>query len=884
MATTANGAPEHDQILADTELLMTIAAAVAEAEDLEGILATALDHLSGVIAFTGGSIMLLEGDDLVIHAARGPFADVALGQRLARNSSPSWAVVEAGTALLSNDLRTMPWRPASTSRSYLAVPLRWRGRIFGLLEVDSTQANAFDAAHQALLQQVALVLSGPIELARQLHSLRLEVGERRRAEQRLAAQYTVTRILAEAPTFDAAAPRILQAVADHLGWEVGAVWCVDHQTNELCCTLTWQAPSTTASEFQAVSHQLRFPRGVGLPGRAWARGAPMWVADVLQEDNFPRHMVAARAGLHSAFAFPIRGRHDIFGVLEFFSHTIQPPDEDLLQTTTAIGVQIGQFIERRRAEKALQFQAQLLDVVEQAVIATDIDGMITYWNRFAEVLYGWSAAEVMDHNIMDIIPAKQVAEHAAEIMAHLRAGESWSGEFLVRHRDGSVFPAMITNSPIRDDHGGVISMVGISRDITVRKRMEEAQRFLMEASALLTASLDYQTTLQHVAQLAVPYLADWCTVDILEEDTQIHRLVVAHEDPVKVEWAHEIQRRYPPDPNAPYGVPQVLRTGQAELYSEVSDALLQAVARDAEHLEILRKLGLTSAMIVPLVARGRTLGAISFVSAESGRRYGPADLALAEDLAHRAALAIDNARLYREAQAAIQARDEFLSIASHELKTPLTALLGHAQVLQRRAMREPTISGRSQRGLATIVEQTLRLNKQITTLLDLSRIQLGQFRIERQPMDLCALVHQVVADLEPTLEHHTVHLTCTAESLIVHGDEACLEQVLQNLIQNAIKYSPQGGSIMIQVERRGAEAWIAVSDEGIGIPEAAQPHLFQRFYRASNAAPHAIKGMGIGLYLVNEIVTRHGGAVEVSSTEGKGSTFTVRLPLPAGTY
>jgi signal transduction histidine kinase len=253
-------------------------------------------------------------------------------------------------------------------------------------------------------------------------------------------------------------------------------------------------------------------------------------------------------------------------------------------------------------------------------------------------------------------------------------------------------------------------------------------------------------------------------------------------------------------------------------------------------------------------------------------------------------VAIDNARLYREAQAAVQLRDQFLSVASHELKNPLTALLGNAQLLQRRAGREGQLNERNQRAIGVIVEQSGRLNKMIAALLDISRIEHGRLSIEHNPVDVDALVRRVVDEIQPTLDRHTVICELSCESLIVSGDELRLEQVLQNLIGNAIKYSPNGGPVVVRVARRSAVAspqpeqlaeqvCISVSDQGIGIPAEALPRLFGRFYRAPNADTDHISGMGIGLYVVNEIVALHGGGVEVESNIGVGSTFTVCLPL-----
>lgn len=406
----------------------------------------------------------------------------------------------------------------------------------------------------------------------------------------------------------------------------------------------------------------------------------------------------------------------------------------------------------------------------------------------------------------------------------------------------------------------------------------EEQRFLAEASRLLVSSLDYTTTLTNLTQLAVPTLADYCIVDIVSNDGSIERLAVAHCDPARQALLYDLQRRYPQAEDVQAGYRKVIRTGESEIIRDVSDAFLALFARDPQHLALLRTIGLRSTICVPLTARGRVLGALSLWSSESNRVYGLTDLALAEDVGHRAAVAIDNARLYHEAQDAVRVRDQFLSIASHELKTPLTALLGNAQLLQRRAIREGSFSARDQRALHVIADQAVRLNKMIAALLDISRIEMGQLSIERVPMDLSALARRVVAEMQPTLERHTIDYADAGAPLWVEGDELRLEQVLHNLIGNAVKYSPAGGTVTVRVEQRDSRVCAVIQDQGIGIPAESVPQLFTRFYRADNVNPQNISGMGIGLFVVKEIITLHGGTVEVTSQESQGSTFTICLP------
>jgi PAS domain S-box-containing protein len=232
-----------------------------------------------------------------------------------------------------------------------------------------------------------------------------------------------------------------------------------------------------------------------------------------------------------------------------------------------------------------------------------------------------------------------------------------------------------------------------------------------------------------------------------------------------------------------------------------------------------------------------------------------------------------------EAESALRVRDQFLAVAAHELKTPLTALRGYSQAVRRRAQEERTLSERDQRALQIIDSQAKRLQGLIDSLLDIGRIQAGGFSIERKPLDLASLVSRLVDELQPALEQHTMELQSVADPLIVVGDAARLEQVVQNLLQNAIKYSPSGGLVTVNIHREHDRACLVVSDQGIGIPEAARAHLFQRFYRAENVEQRQIQGMGIGLYVVKEIVGLHGGEISVTSREGAGSIFTIYLPL-----
>lgn len=853
------------------------------------------------------------------------------------------------------------------------------------------------------------------------------------------------------------------------------------------------------------------------------------------------------------------------------------------------------------------------------------------------------SSQPLDDLLGRISPADQPRFMAA-IDRSLELLDTHEVEFRIIRPDGSLRWLRARGKVICDETGDPSYMTGAVIDVTERKRAEEAQQFLTEASVLLSGSLDYTITLNTIAHLIVPRLADWCFIDMVADDGTIPTLIVAHADPAKEAIGWELVRSFPVDPDADGGTAHVLRTGKSELVSEIGPEFFQSIARDDEHFQMMQSLGMTSWICVPLTTRGRTLGTISLLAAESRRHYGPDDLLLVEDLARRAALAIDNARLYQEtqqharraqalaaasqlfaeasldlqvvlelltrtvaeqigdfcairliaddgemletvalyhpdpsaqalveavhslpyradegfmgrtiqtgqplripavppeevrkyikpelwpyleqvglysvlmvplrvqgqiigvvgatrskpgqpytaddeillqeladraalaldharlyeaereakvlaeraagrmsqlqritaalsaarsptqvaevvlregtvamkayagtvlvrsddgaafrvldllghasdlwemwenmpidaplpmtdagrtgqpvwissraeyteryphlacdqgdhtealvaipletdaqpigvlslsfadpqtfsadermflsalaqqcaqaierarlyegeqqarteAESAVRVRDQFLSVASHELKTPLTLLLGNVQLLRRRTKNAVKLTERDYRSLNVIEAQVTRLNTLINALLDISRIQTGQLSIEALSLDVCALARRVVEEVQPTLSaRHTLLCEVEDEPLYVTGDSVRLEQVLHNLIGNAIKYSPYGGAVRVQVEQRNDRVCLIVRDQGIGIPQSALPHLFQRFFRAANAEQHQISGLGVGLYVVKKIVALHGGTVTVSSSEGNGSVFTLSLP------
>jgi PAS domain S-box-containing protein len=595
-------------------------------------------------------------------------------------------------------------------------------------------------------------------------------------------------------------------------------------------------------------------------------------------------------------------------------YILKPFDPESLRSKVGVFVELSRKTDevKRQAEQLAETTAFLNSILAStnnvAIAALDLDGVVQMWPEGARRLYGYAPEEMVGRRAVACLhPEEDVASGrlARFLERALQEGKA-EGVFEQVRINGERFSASAEVVRRSNSQGVPVGYVAITQDITQRLRTEEVRlelareqaaraeaeaqaaaraaeqerlAFLSEASRQLAASLDYEATLTGVARLAVPRFADWCAVDLLEPDGQVRQLAVAHQDPAKEELAREAQRRYPPDPDAPRGIFKVLRTGQPELYPDIPDALLREAARDAEHLALLRAVGFRSAIVVPLVARGRSLGVISFVTMESERRYGAADLALAEELARVCALAIDNALLYRDLQEAVRARDQFLSVASHELRNPVTGLKVTAQLLERTRERGALDGERLERSLTAMSAGTDRLARLTDDLLDVARLRTGRLEMRPRPLDFAGFVREVV-------ERHRGHLT-DRQTLELDVRDGCqlaadpdrLEQVLANLVTNAVKYSPEGGPIRVATRPEGGGVLLEVRDPGIGLPAGAAEAMFEPFGRAENAEARQIPGLGLGLHICRQIVELHGGRIWAESPgEGRGTTLRVWLP------
>jgi PAS domain S-box-containing protein len=539
---------------------------------------------------------------------------------------------------------------------------------------------------------------------------------------------------------------------------------------------------------------------------------------------------------------------------------------------------------RKRAGEALRESEgrfrQLADAMPQIVWTARPDGQIDYLNRRWVEFTGLPEALGNDgwKHVLHPDDAPLARQRWA---ASVQSGAPFEMEVrLLERRRQEYRWHLIRTVAVEGESGRVARWYGTGTDIHEQKRAGESSHFLAQASAALAGVVDYESTLQRVANLAVPHFADWSTVDVADHDGRLRRLAVAHQAADKTHLAHELMKEHPPDPQAPGGIGAVFRTGRPEIVSEVTDEHLVRGAKDERHLSLIRLLGLKSYICVPLVASGHPLGVLTFATAESGRRYSDTDLALAQDLAHRAAVAVENARLYQALREADRRKDEFLATLAHELRNPLAPIRNSLQVLKM-----PRVDAATANTAREMMERQIHhLVRLVDDLLDVSRVMRGKIELRKEPVELATVIARAVETVQPLMEvqGHALDITVPNESLLLDADPVRLAQVVGNLLTNSAKYTEANGHIWLSARREGGQAVLEVRDTGIGIAADLLPHVFELFVQADHASAKAQGGLGIGLTLVRNLVNMHGGAVEGSSAgPGKGSEFVVRLPLMA---
>ncbi len=608
------------------------------------------------------------------------------------------------------------------------------------------------------------------------------------------------------------------------------------------------------------------------------------------------------------FSVPLPGGE---GHLQLFDPEVgdfTPEDEAAITGLAGLADMALEAVRLREENRALRrklqhgeqrFQA-LATASRQVVWTTDAQGAITRlcssWGDFT----GQQREQYAGWGWMSVIHPEDQARVADVVRRTATARSTYECEYRLRRRDGTYVTTLARAVPVLNEDGSPREWVGLNRDLslsgmeegelerllreeqaarTLAEAAEQRSAFLAEASRVLaSSSLDPKATLNALAWLTVPTLADWCFVDVLDESGAVQRMSVAHAEPADEALAQQV-RDFPPGADGSnHPTTRVVCRAESLLVDDVSEAWLRKVAVSDTHYDVMKAVGFHCIMSVPLMARGRSLGALTFLAVRPSRRYTQADLATAQDLARRAALLLDNAILYREARRSVLLRDEFLSIASHELKTPLTPLQLRLQVLRRVTQKgvptipTPTVAAQ----LDVVQRQVTKLSALVNGLLDVSRISSGRLALDREPLDLAELAREVVTRFSVTANQAGCAVALHAQDdMRGSWDRLRMDQVLTNLLTNALKYGA-GKPVHLRLSGDEAHVRIVVEDSGIGIAPEHLSHIFERFGRAVSERHYG--GLGLGLYITRQLVQAHGGEVHVHSTPGQGSRFEVVLP------
>jgi PAS domain S-box-containing protein len=717
--------------------------------------------------------------------------------------------------------------------------------------------------------------------------------ERKRVERRLAAQHAVTSVLAESATLNDATPRILQAVCESLEWEMGALWKVDAQNEVLRCVAVWHMPAAQIPEFEASTRRFTFPQGVGLPGRIWSSGRPAWIANVVEDGNFPRAPVAAKEGLHAAFGFPVKIDLQILGVIEFFSRQIQQPDPDLLRMMAAIGSQIGQFMVRKETEEALAEERNLLrtliDTLPDAIYVKDAHSRFLLGNAGVARLMGASRAEALvGKTDFDFFPSELADRYYADERAVLESGQP-----LINREEPVVDPSgrqgwlLTTKAPLRDTRGRIIGLVGMGREITERKREEEQHRL---SEARLQAILDNTTAVIYVKDTQGRFLLI---------NRQFEDLFHVTREQVVNKTDHDL---------FPGTMADAFRTNDQKVLETRAPLEFEEVApRDGEvRTYISIKFPLSDTAGVPCAVCGISTDITE--RKRAGTKLVEANIELLEtnDQLARSEEAL------RKALADLQASHEQLKAAqlqliqagkmesigtlaagvAHEVKNPLqTILMGLTYLSKNTPVGDENIA----MVLTDMRDAVKRADAIVRDLLSLSASR----QLEIEEGDLNAVIEHSLwlVNYELTRFRITVVRGLAAHLPRVRLDKAKMEQVFINILMNAIQAMPQGGTLTLKTSARFLQkarildgrnsspfsaddrAVVAeIQDTGIGIPDEKLPRIFEPFFTTKPAGA----GTGLGLPVTKQIIDLHGGTIDIRPASSGGVRVTIMLKAENG--
>ena len=506
----------------------------------------------------------------------------------------------------------------------------------------------------------------------------------------------------------------------------------------------------------------------------------------------------------------------------------------------------------------------------------DSQGRVRYvndrWFRYTGLASGTDA----HHDLSSIVHPDDVDRVDRAWKHAIQTGSDHSCEARLRRHDGMYRWFEVRAAPQRDAAGRVAQWFGATTDIDDRKRAEDIATFMSQASAELAQLTDSRASLVRIAEMSVPAFADWCGIFLRDETGTVQRLTLTNRDPDKVRFLHEMRDRYPYRGEDPIGPGKVLRTGET-CWGHMDDAKLESFAHDAEHLALLKRVNFRSWVCAPIRLERRIGGAISFVMSDSGRTYSDVHVAVAEDLAHRVSLAIENNELVAALRDEARRKDEFLAMLAQELRSPLDPIRNAVQVLRARKAATTDTHWAEE----VIDRQVQTLSRLLDDLLDAARVGKGKIELKRESIALSSAINGAVETCRPLIDQarHQMSVSMPYEPIQVMADLTRLTQVFSNLINNAAKYTPLGGQIWVVVSREGPDAVVRIRDNGIGIAPEMLDRIFEPFTQLDRSPAHARGGLGIGLTLARQLAQMHGGSLEARSDGlGLGAELVLRLP------
>ena len=990
MLGTARDVSEREELrsrLRDLDAVYRFADAVAGARTLDEVLEAALDALLEAAGADRASVLLADdGGVLRFRAWRG-LSDRYRGFTEGRSpwppdaEDPQPVLVEDVTAAGYEQSLVRVLRKEGVG-ALAFLPLVRGERLFGRLGLYRDTPHRWSDRDVLLARTIANHLATVIERADAEHA-------RHESSARLALLLEATEQLGQTLDYEELLRRVPQLVVPRIADGCHIYIARNDDTELVRVAHAHVEPSISAllDEIDAV-YDITQHRRIPVV-EVFRTGKPIHRAALkrpLKQVARPGEEEVVRMESRSLVVVPLEAGGRRLGVLAVTSAEPGRHGDEDFELVSELARRVSLALDlvdlHLRAQDSL---AQLQAVIAQlplGVAITDAHHHVVLFNDELERIWGAPISLGYDHRASDIPTAGWPLERAID------TGEVTIGERREIERDDETRTLEISAAPVRDADGAIVSAVAILADVTRRSRAEENLRFLARANELLVASLDWEPTLAAIAELAVPALAGYLVIDLLDDEDELHWVVAIHADPEKTELVRELRGQYPPTLST-HPIQVALRTGEPQLLPDLQ-AEANAMAHDTKHARAIRRIANTSGLVAPLVARGRTLGTISLGTIEGQPRFDESDLAMAMELARRISLALDNARLFSEAQdrahaaealeyvddgvilvdeagivrlwnptAAIslrrpaveavgrpiaelledwqslqsriplasepqaggasraqtlpvevqgeerwlsvsavrfpggtvyafrdvtderaveQMKTDFVSTVSHELRTPLAAIYGAAMTLRRRDV--AVEESQRDRLLEVVSNEADRLARIVNDILWASRLESGRMSIAIERCDAAAITAEVV-DVLHTRAAEGIEVAVSKSRGLpqVAADPDKLRQILTNLIDNAIKYSPDGGCVEVEIGRSGGRVRFRVTDHGLGIPPAEQDRIFEKFFRLDPNLTRGVGGTGLGLYISRELVTRMSGRIWVDSDGRSGSSFFLELPI-----